>query len=54
MIPGMSGAQDLVGVPEAAKKTFAAMMAALTSQCECESCKILRLMGEGLKRDLLR
>lgn len=54
MIPGMIGPQDLVQAPESAKKAFAALMSALTSSCECESCKILRGMAEDLKKDLLR
>ena len=33
---------------------FAALMSALTTSCECEACKILRLMGTELKQDLLK
>lgn len=54
MIPGMPSPQDLVGAPEPARKMFAALMSALTSSCECEACKILRLMGTELKQDLLK
>jgi len=54
MISGMANPQDLVQAPESARKAFAALMSALVSGCECESCKILRAMGEDLKKDLLR
>jgi len=54
MIPGMVNPQDLVQAPETAKKAFAALMSALVSGCECEGCRILRAMGEDLKKDLLR
>lgn len=40
--------------PDTAKKVFAALMSAVMSNCKCESCEILRLTGEDLKKYLLR
>lgn len=54
MIPGMAGPQDLAQTPATAKKAAAALMSALLSSCECETCKILRAMAEDLKKDLVR
>lgn len=38
--------------PEASRKAMRALMEALTTQCECKACKILRSMAEDLKAEL--
>jgi len=53
-MPSIGVPRELAEVPEASRKAFAALMAALTSGCECEACKILRGMAEDLKSSLMR
>jgi len=54
MMPGMPMGPQMPSGPDSAKKAMAALMAALTSQCECEACRILRDMAQDLKGDLLK
>lgn len=53
MMPNIGVPRELAEVPEASRKAFAALMAALTSGCECEACRILRSMADDLKAGLL-
>ncbi len=53
-MPGMPIGTQLPSGPDSAKKAMAALMSALTTQCECEACKILRGMAQDLKVDLLK
>jgi hypothetical protein len=54
MMPSMLSVPASAQGSDSAKKAMAAMLAALSSDCDCEACRLLRDMAKDMKADLIR
>jgi hypothetical protein len=53
-MPSMLSVPSSAQGSDSARKAMAAMLAALSCDCDCEACRLLREMAKDLKADLLQ